>query len=76
MLHQDLRGFVGRFFGKKVPPDIVLKGVPDKYRSMVEAGVIETDSEGLLFVINRGLYDHELEVALQGYKPIKTRVGM
>lgn len=76
MLHQDLRGFVGRFIGEKVPPDIVLKGVPDEYRSMVETRVIETDEEGLLFVINRGLYDHELEVAVKGYKPIKTRVGM
>lgn len=76
MLHQDLRNFVGRFIGERVKPDIVLKGVSDEYRSMVETRVIETDSEGLLFVINRGLYDHDLEVAVKGYEPIKAKVGM
>ncbi len=65
MLHQDLRNFVGAFIGRSVQPDIVLKGVPDEYRSMVEARVIETDKEGLLFVINRGLYDYDLEVAVK-----------
>ena len=43
---------------------------------MVETRVIETDEEGLLFVINRGLYDYDLEVGVKGYEPIKTRVGM
>lgn len=76
MLHQDLRIFAGRFIGERVEPDIVLKGVPDECRSMVETRVIETDSEGLLFVINRGLYDHDLEVAVKGYEPIKAKVGM
>lgn len=76
MLHQDLRNFVGKFIGEKVQPDIVLKGVPDEYRSMVETRVIETDDEGLLFVINRGLYEHELEIAVKGYRPIETRVAM
>ena len=76
MLHQDLRNFVGEFIGERVQPDIVLKGVPDEYRSMVETRVIETEEAGLLFVINRGLYDYDLEVAVKGYNPIKTRVGM
>ena len=76
MLHQDLRGFVGRFIGEIVQPDIVLKGVPDEYRSMVETRVIETDDEGLSFVINRGLHDHDVEVSVKGHKPIKTNVGM
>lgn len=76
MLHEDLRNFVGEFVAKRVQPDIVLKGVPDEYRSMVETRVIETEEEGLLFVINRGLYDYDLEVAVKGYEPIQTRVGM
>ena len=76
MLHQDLRNFVGAFIGEKVQPDIVLKGVPDEYRAIVETRVIETEKEGLLFVINRGLYDYDLEVAVKGYQPIKTKVGM
>ena len=76
MLHEDLRNFVGEFVAKKVQPDVVLKGVPDEYRAMVETRVIETEEEGLLFVINRGLYDYDLEVAVKGYEPIKTKVGM
>ena len=76
MLHESLRNFVGRFIAGKVQPYIVLAGVPDEYRSMVETRVIETAQEGLLFVINRGLYDHDLEVAVKGYKPIKAKVGM
>jgi len=76
MLHQDLRNFVGAFIRRKVQPDIVLTGVPDEYRPMVETRVIETDTEGLLFVINRSLYDYDLEVAVKGYQPIKTKVGM
>ena len=71
MLHQDLRNFVGKFIGEKVEPDIVLHGVPEEYRSMVETGV-----EGLLFVINRGLYDYDLEVLVKGYMPTKMKVGM
>lgn len=62
--------------GEKVEPDFVLYGVPDEYWSMVETRVIETESEGLLFVINRGLDDHALEVAVKGYKPINAKVGM
>ena len=76
MLHHDLRNFVGQFLGQTVKPDIVVTGVLDEYRPMVEARVTETDSEGLLFIINRGLYDYELEVAVKGYEPVTTRVGM
>lgn len=59
---------------EKVQPDIVLKEVPDEYRSMVATRVIETGREGLMFVINRGLYDHEPEVAVKGHKAIKTKL--
>ena len=76
MLHQDLRDFEGGFIGVKVKPDIALREVSDEYRSMVKTRVIETESEGLLCVVNRGLYDHELEVAVKGYEPIKAKVGM
>ena len=42
---------------------------------MVATRLIETGREGLLFVINRGLYDHEPEVASKGYEAIKTKAG-
>jgi len=76
MLHHDLRNFVGSFIRRKVRPDIVVKGACDEYRPLVEARVIETDKEGLLFVINRGLYDYDLEVAVKGYKPAALKSRM
>jgi len=76
MLHHDLRNFVGAFIGRKVKPDIVVKGACDEYRPMVEARVIENDQEGLLFVINRGLYDYDLEVAVKGYEPVNAKSRM
>lgn len=76
MLHHDLRTFVGTFIGRAVEPDIVVEGVLDEYRPMVEARVIETDEEGLLFVINRGLYDYDLEIAVKGYEPVTTKSRM
>ena len=43
---------------------------------MVEARVVETGEEGVLFVIDRGLYDYDLEVAVKGYMPTAMKVGM
>lgn len=76
MLHHDLRNFVGGFIGQKVQPDIVVKGACDEYRPLIEARVIETDEEGLLFIINRGVYDYDLEIAVKGYEPVTTKSGM
>lgn len=76
MLHQDLRNYVGKFIGEKLQPDIVLQGVPDEYRSMVETRVVETGEEGLIFVINRRLYHYNLEVSFKGYLPTKMKVGV
>ena len=38
--------------------------------------MLETDTEGLLFVINRGLYDYDLETSVKGFEPIKVSSGM
>ena len=46
-----------------------MQGVPDEYRSLVEARVVESDRGNLPFVINRSGYDWEVEVTPRGYQP-------
>ena len=55
---------------------IVVTGANDEYRPFVETRVIETDSDALVFVINRGLYDYDLEIAVKGYEPVKAESRM
>ncbi len=76
MLHHDLRRFVGGFVAGSVEPDIVVTGANEEYRPFVETRVIETDEEALLFVINRGLYDYNLDIAAKGYEPVKAESRM
>jgi hypothetical protein len=76
MLHHDLRRLVGSFLGERVEPDIVVTGANEEYRPMVETRVIEAEDDALLFVINRGLYDYDLEIAVKGYAPVKARSRM
>jgi hypothetical protein len=75
MLHEGIRNFVGGFLQRKVKPDICVKGAHDAYRALIDARVLETDKEGLLFVINRSLYDYDLEIAVKGYAPVKVKSG-
>ena len=75
MLHEGIRNFVGAFLQRKVKPDICVKGGHDAYRALIDTRVLETDKEGLLFVINRSLYDYDLEIAVKGYAPVKVKSG-
>ena len=76
MLHEGIRSFVGSFIGKKVKPDITVKGAHEAYRALVDARVLQTDKEGLLFVINRSPYNYDLEVTVKGWEPVKVKAGM
>jgi hypothetical protein len=73
MLHHDLRRFVGSFLAKRVAPDIVVTGACEEYRPMVETRVIEASEGAVLFVINRGLYDYDLEIAVKEYEPVTAK---
>ena len=68
-LHRGLRRLVGGWLPDTLQPDITVQGVPDEYRSLVEARVVESDRGNLLFVINRSGYDWEVEVTPRGYQP-------
>jgi hypothetical protein len=55
-------------------PDVTIQGVPDEYRSLVEARLVESERGNLLFVINRSGYDWEVEVQPRGYGAEKLRL--
>lgn len=74
MLHWGMRNLVGDFLGSTLKPDIVIKGVHQELRAIVEARVLETEIEGVLFVINRGVYEHDVEIEVSGYKPLKAKL--
>jgi len=73
MLHEGLRNFIGSFLGWRLKPDMRVKGAPDAYRALIDTRVLETDKEGLLFVINRSLYDYDLEITVKGYAPVNVK---
>ena len=73
-LHRGLRRLVQTWLPDDLAPDIVIQGVPEEYRSLVEARVVESDRGSLLFVINRSGYDWEIEVAPRTFRPVKVKL--
>ncbi len=48
--------------------------MPQEYRSLVEARVVESAKGNLLLVINRSGYEWEAEVAPRGYQPVEMKL--
>jgi hypothetical protein len=69
-LHRGLRRLVKGWLPAELDPDIVITGMPEEYRSLVEARILETDDATLLFVINRSGYDWTVTVRPRGYQPV------
>ena len=69
-------GILVLFVGAVLAPDIVVTGACEEYRPMVETRVIEAGEEAVLFVINRGLYDYDLEITAKGYESVTVKSGM
>ena len=56
-LHRGLRRLFAGWLPATLPPDLELTGeVPEEYRSLVEARVLESAAGSLLFLINRSGY--------------------
>ncbi len=69
-LHRGLRRLLAGWLPASVPPDIELSGeVPEEYRSLVEARVLEGAAGSLLFLINRSGYPWTVTAAARGYRP-------
>ena len=66
--HYGLRRLLRTWLPSALQPDIVVQGVPDEYRSLLEARIVESDEGTLLFVINRSGYDWEVTVTPRGYR--------
>ena len=73
-LHRGLRRLIQGWLPESLPPDVTIQGVPDEYRSLVEARLVESDRGNLLFLINRSGYDWEVEVQPRGYQAEKVRL--
>ena len=73
-LHRGLRRLIQRWLPESLDPDVTIQGVPDEYRSLVEARLVESGRGNLLFVINRSGYDWEIVVQPRGYQAEKLRM--
>ena len=68
-LHRGLRRLLAGWLPDTLPPDVELTGeVPEEYRSLVEARVLEGAAGSLLFLINRSGYPWTVTVAPRGYR--------
>ena len=74
-LHRGLRRLLAGWLPATLPPDIELTGeVPEEYRSLVEARVLEGAAGSLLFLINRSGYPWTVTVAARGYRAEQVRL--
>lgn len=72
--HHSLRNLLRSRLPSGLEPDITVQGVPDEYRSLMEARIVESDEGTLLFVINRSGYAWEVTVTPRGYTPITLQL--
>ena len=73
-LHRGLRRLVQGWLPAELTPDIAIGGMPEEYRSLVEARILESDAGGLLFVINRSGYEWTVEVTPRGYRAVTLKL--
>ena len=48
-LHRGLRRLLQGWLPDSLPPDVTIQGVPDEYRSLVEARLVESDRSATCF---------------------------
>jgi beta-galactosidase GanA len=72
--HQGLRETLRKWLPSSLEPDIQVAGVPDEYRALVEARVLESPLGSLLFVMNRSGYDWQIEVRPRGYREVRVKL--
>ncbi len=73
-LHRGARRLIQAWLPDTMEPDIAIQGMPEEYRSLVEARLVESEKGNLLFVINRSGYDWEIEVTPRGYQQVKVQL--
>ncbi len=72
--HRGVRRLLRDWLPASLEPDMQIEGVPDEYRSLVEARVVESAQGNLLFVINRAGYDWTVTITARGYPAISVKL--
>lgn len=73
-LHRGVRRLIQEWLPSELQPDIKVHGMPEEYRSLVEARVVESEKGNLLFVINRSGYPWQVEVTPRGYRSVALQL--
>lgn len=73
-LHRGVRRLLKQWLPADLAPDMEIEGMPDEYRSLIEARMVESERGNLLFVINRSGYDWEVKVSPRGYEPATIKL--
>lgn len=72
--HHGLRNLLRSWLPPELEPDIAVTGVPDEYRPLMEARLVESDAGSLLFVINRSGFDWQVTVTPRGYAAAQVQL--
>ena len=73
-LHWGVRNFIGNFIAQAMQPDVKIQGIPKEYRPLIETRLLETEDEGLLFIMNRSVYEFTIDAEVSGYQSLKCQL--
>ena len=73
-VHHGLRNLLKSWLPDALEPDISVQGVPDAYRALMEARLVENEEGHWLFAINRSGFDWEVTIRPRGYEAITATV--
>lgn len=72
--HHSLRALLQSWLPDDLEPDIAMEGVPEEYRPLTEARLVESAEGNLLFVINRSGYAWTVKVTPRGYETVDLQL--
>jgi hypothetical protein len=74
-LRTELRGSIEKWLKQgDVAPVMIVEGIDEDYRPMVEVSALEQDGRALLIVCNRSPYEWDLKITVSKYRPIAMHV--
>jgi len=75
MLHRQLRAAVAGWITRGgSEPRIVVEGILDEYRPLVEVSVLEGADRALIVCCNRSAYEWDAKISVAGYLPVEMNL--